>query len=177
MTTTGSVGALIPAGPAIAAWGAGLLLIALGAGALTADTGDVGSRALGLALAVAGLGALAWGGISLVRGRLIMQRGVGAAALTALGALTAAFILDPVGNSVLSVAATALLLTAVAVWTSIAARRPSRPRRNAGILGIIVAAVLVAGITTPALAASEVARISADSGGTVTVPAPRGHGH
>ncbi|WJL96551.1 hypothetical protein QSU92_05055 [Microbacterium sp. ET2] len=177
MATSGSVGALVPAGPAAAGWGAGLLLIALGAGALTGEATDLGGRVLGLALATIGFAALVWGGISLARGRLIMTRAVGVTVLVTLVALVAAFIHDPAGNSILAVAVTALLLTVVAGWTAVARRRDADARPDAGSLGIIVAAMLVAGIVTPALAASEAARVSADSGGRVTVLDRDGHDH
>lgn len=169
--------ALTPALPAVSAWGAGLLLIALGAGALTAELTLLAGRAVGFLLATAGLAALVWGAISLATGRLVAVRLAVAAALASLIGVVAAFVIDPAGNSVFSVAAAILLLMIVAAWCAVAARHDAAARGGSGVVAIVLTAIAVAGVVTPALASTELARVSADSGGTITVIDRTGHDH
>jgi heme/copper-type cytochrome/quinol oxidase subunit 2 len=149
---------------------------------MTGELTTLPGRAVGFVLATAGLAALVWGAVALATGRLVAIRLVVAVALASLVALVAAFTLDPSGNSVFAVAAAVLLLMVVAAWCAVAARRSTgAASRSAvggsGVVAILLAAVAVAGLVTPALAATELARVSADSGGTVTVLDRTGHGH
>ncbi|KAA9105023.1 hypothetical protein [Microbacterium rhizomatis] len=145
--------------PAVAAWGAGLLQLALGAGALTGAGGKVWLGVAGATLVILGAGELVWGAAALARGRIVVPRVGVAGALVGIVAATATLMLDPERTSILAVAATSLLLISVGVGCGIALRRglPGGDVRT-GLLGLFVAAVLVAGVVTPALGATEAGR-------------------
>ncbi|KHK97463.1 hypothetical protein LK09_11955 [Microbacterium mangrovi] len=133
--------------PALFAWGAGLLHIALAAEAGRA------AAALGMlaaaALLLQGAGELAWGIAALVRGRPVAPR---TALVGAVTGLTLAASAIPAGGSPIAVAAVVLLLVPAAVltWTAKEVRR-SRPRSWGQPVGMVVGAVLVAALITPAL--------------------------
>jgi len=151
-----------PSWPAIAAWGGGLVQLALGAGAIMTEGGGPAIRVVGILLVLIGAGALGWGAASLARGRIVVPRLSIAGSLAGIIAATAAMVLDPIRVSVFAVAAGIALLIAVALGSALTLRRQARPaKRDAGarhLVGLIVAAVLVAGVATPALAATEAGR-------------------
>ena len=158
--------------PAVAAWGAALIQLALGAGAITAPDGfgvggDAGAWAVGLPLIALGVAGLVWGGVMLARGRVVAPRAAVAGVLAGLVGGVAALGADPVRTSVAAVGAATVLLVAVAFGCGRALRAAGRtpdaapPRRLAGLL---VAAVVVAGIVTPALGATEAGRSAGHSG-------------
>lgn len=155
-------GRAAPSWPAIAAWGGGLVQLALGAGAIMTPGGGPAIRVAGILLVVIGAGALGWGAAALAQGRIIVPRLSIAGSLAGILAATAAMVLDPIRVSVFAVAAGIALLIAVALGSALTLRRQARPsKRDAGprhLVGLIVAAVLVAGIATPALAATEAGR-------------------
>ena len=148
-----------PSWPAIAAWGGGLVQLALGAGTIMTEGGGSAIRVAGIILVLIGAGALGWGAASLARGRIVVPRLGIAGSLAGILAATAAMALDPIRVSVFAVAAGIVLLIAVALGSALTLRRQTRPAKaDAGtrnLVGLIVAAVLVAGIATPALAATE----------------------
>jgi len=151
-----------PSWPAISAWGGGLVQLALGAGAIMTEGGGPAIRVVGILLVLIGAGALGWGAASLARGRIVVPRLSIAGSLAGIIAATAAMVLDPIRVSVFAVAAGIALLIAVALGSALTLRRQARPaKRDAGarhLVGLIVAAVLVAGVATPALAATEAGR-------------------
>ncbi|MET0296285.1 MAG: hypothetical protein ABW024_02705 [Microbacterium sp.] len=149
-----------PAWAAVAGWGAGLIELALGAGALTG--GDV-DRGAGVALLALGLGGLAWGAATLTRGRIVVPRVGVVGALLGIVATVAVFMIDPVRTSIAAVGAGVLLLVAIAL----ACARQLRSRADAApprIAVLLVAAVVVAGVVTPALGATEAGRLAPDHG-------------
>ena len=154
--------AATPSWAAIAAWGGGLIQLALGAGAITGVGGGLALQAVGIILTVLGAAALGWGVAALARGRIVVPRvGVGGS-LAGILAATAALILDPSRVSVFAVAAGSALLIAVAFACALVLRTATRavdsPTTDAvrpQIVGLLVGAVLVAGLVTPALAATE----------------------
>lgn len=149
-----------PLWPAIAAWGGGLVQLALGAGAMMTAEGGPAIRWAGLLLVAFGAAAIGWGAATLARGRMVVPRLSIAGSLAGIFAAAAALILDPARVSVFAVAAGVALSMAVALGAAINLRRGSAPssRPDAGrrrLAGLVVAAVVVAGIVTPALAATS----------------------
>lgn len=158
----GSRDASAAAWPAVAAWGAGLVHLALGAGAVTARGG---AQFAGLPLIALGAAFLVWGAVVLARGRLVAPRTTVAGVLAGLAAGALALAADPVRTSVAAVAAASVLLIAVGFGCGRALRAgrgtdAASPR----LAGLLVAAIVVAGIVTPALAATEAGRHAHDHG-------------
>jgi hypothetical protein len=171
-----------PSWSALAAWGGGLLQLALGAGAITTEGGGSAIRVAGILLVVIGAAAIGWGAATLARGRTVVPRlGVGgslAGILTAAAAMT----LDPSRVSVFAFAAASALLVAVALGCALVLRRANRPTSarttDAGrphLIGFIVGAVLVAGVVTPALAATEAGQHAVPHGEHVEMVEPGHH--
>lgn len=162
-----------PSWAAVAAWGAGLIELALGAGALTQDDA---ARGAGIALVALGAGALVWGAVTLARGRIVVPRAGVAGALAGIGAAVAALISDPARTSVLAVAALTLLLISAAIACATRLRRRSASAGDAQprLWVLLAAAVIVAALVTPALAATDAGR-SASPHGTHGVVDPGHH--
>jgi len=185
--------------PMLAALGAGLVLMALAAGA---------GGAAQPALIVLGVAALGWGVLALRAGRVIAPSFVlVAAAVTLVG--TAAAVAT--GTSAMTdvapgpLAATSVFIVVMALaagWElrgrSARARRPgragseasaSKPRREASVAarltGLVSGAALVAALATPALAATEAGEQAVPHGTHQLDPGssnpdlerPGGHGH
>lgn len=149
-----------PSWPAVTAWGGGLVQLALGAGAITAAEGGPAIRVAGVLLVVIGAVAIGWGAATLARGRIVVPRLGIAGSLAGILLAATAMALDPARVSVFAVAAGIALLIAVAFGCAMALRRDRVRvgRTDAGrgrLAGLLVAAVLVAGLVTPALAATE----------------------
>ena len=163
-TEVGAQGGLAdaPSWPAFAAWGGGLIQLALGAGAITGSGEDAAIRVAGILLTVIGAVALGWGAATLTRGRIVVPRLGIAGSLAGILAAVVAMTLDPTRISVFAVAAASALLVAVALACASAVRRQtgatSTSRADAArprVIGVVVGALLVAGVVTPALAATE----------------------
>jgi hypothetical protein len=153
--------------PALAAWGAALLLLALGAGALTGEGGGAWSAITGAALVVLGVGGLIWGTAALARGRIVVPRASVAGCLLGVVATATALAADPLHVSIIAVAAaSALLVSLGAVCGShLRSARRDTGRTDAsrpGIIGMLIGALLVAGLVTPALGATEAGRLAPD---------------
>ncbi|GAA3646706.1 hypothetical protein [Microbacterium marinilacus] len=130
--------------PALAAWGAGLLHLAVAAGC---------PPPVLLALAALGLAELAWGAVVLHRGRLVMPRVVLGAAVAGVLVSTAVALGGGMGLIPLAAIIALLLYIAAAaglVLRDIAKGRPGR--RSRPLVGLLLGACMVAAITTPALA-------------------------
>ena len=146
-----------PAWSAVAAWGAGLVAIALGAGAL--PTATVWAVAL---LAIGGA-ALAWGAVTLARGSVVTPRIGIAGALAGIGATVGTLFADPARTSPLAVVAASVLFVLCALACARQVRRPvdaAAPR----VAVLLVSAVVVAAIVTPALGATEAGLLAPDHG-------------
>lgn len=159
---------------ALTAWGAALVQIALGAGALTSGGA---ARGAGLTLVALGAGGLAWGAVSLARARTVAPRTGVAGALAGIAAATTLLWVDPARTSPAAVAAASVLLVVAALACGARLRRravtdAAPPRLPA----LIVSAVVVAAIVTPALGTTEAARTAAVHGGHVTPAEPGHHG-
>ncbi len=157
-------GSATPSWAAVAAWGTGLLELALGAGMMM-STGGGANRGAGAVLIIFGAGGLGWGAATLARGRIVVPRAGVTGALIGLMAGVAALALDPVGTSVIAVAAASALLVAVALACGGELRRRRRGSLDAGqprLSMLVVAAVVVAAIVTPALGATEAGRLAPD---------------
>ncbi|WP_139230938.1 hypothetical protein [Microbacterium sp. cf046] len=151
--------AAAPSWPALAAWGAGLVQLALGAGAITGDGGPA-IRMAGILLLVVGAAAIGWGAVALARGRIVVPRAGVAGSLAVILISVAAMALDPTRVSVFAVAASLVLSIATALGCALALRAAARASRtkDAGarrVVGLVVGAFLVAALVTPALAATE----------------------
>jgi hypothetical protein len=165
--------------PPLAAWGAGLIQLALGAGILTGT--DAAPRAAGVLLVLVGAASLGWGALRLA-GRTLDRTGLGVA-LTGVIVTGMALLADPVRTSVAAVAV-AIALDMVVGATIGRSRRP-RTRRApsprgavAGVppfVGFVLAAVAVAGVVTPALASTEAGRLAPDHGSHRAILEPHGH--
>lgn len=152
------VGGIAVSWAAVAAWGAGLIELAVGAGALPQDGAARGAGAVLLAL---GAGGLVWGAVTLARGRIVVPRTGVAAALAGIAAGTIAVVADPVRTSVLAVAAAVALLVTIALACAAVLRRRARGQTDAAaprVWAILVASAVVAALVTPALAATEAGR-------------------
>lgn len=160
--------------PFVAAWGAGLVQAAIGAGAVVGPDSGIAARAAGIALVTFGLAALAWGLIGLQRGRMPFPRAAIAGALVGVAGDALILMLVPARTSVLAVAVASLLLVVVAVAAASAARRADTAPRTASVWGILLAAAILAAIVTPALGATQDAVLLRDDG---TVPVITHDGH
>ncbi len=83
--------------------------------------------------------------------------------------------LDPTRVSVFAVAAGAALLIAVALGSALDLRRAGQPRGKRHLVGLIVCAVLVAGLVTPALAATEAGQHAVPHGEHLELVEPGHH--
>ncbi len=151
-----------PSWAAIAAWGGGLVQLALGAGAVTATDGSPAIRVAGFVLIVMGAAAIGWGAATLARGRIVVPRlvvgGSLAGILSAVATMTARSSADQRvrrGGGIRSADRRGARQRARAAPGrspgSGTATDAARPR----LVGLVVGAVLVAGVVTPALAATE----------------------
>lgn len=148
--------------PPLAAWGAGLILLALGAGALTGAQPRGLSLISGASLVVLGASALAWGALSLARGRVVTPRAALAGVLTGMVAAAVAIASDPERVSIIATSAALALLVIVGIACGLTVRRGSAPTARYGVWGLLVGAFLVAGLVTPALGATEAGRNAPD---------------
>ena len=166
--------------PSVSAWGAGLITAALGAGAITRPDSGAVANGLGIGLVALGLAALFWGGAVLWAGRLVKPRAAFAGTLAAIVAVTTLLFLVPAHTSVIAVAAASLLHIVVGASAAVHLRRERRsgePRRTAqpmSVLGLLVAAAIIAVVVTPALGATQNAVLLRDDG---TVPVITHEGH
>lgn len=150
---------------AVAAWGAGLIELALGAGVLTQDGAARGAGAVLLAL---GASALVWGAATLARGRIVVPRTGVVGALAGIAGVTVAFAADPVRTSILATAAAMALLVTIALACAAVLRARSRGATDAApppVWALLVAAIIVAALVTPALGATEAGRNATGHGG------------
>jgi hypothetical protein len=153
-----------PAWAAVAAWGAGLIELALGAGALTQGGA---ARGAGIVLVVLGAGGLAWGAATLVRGRIVVPRTSVAGALAGIATATLALAAEPVRTSIAAVAAASVLLLTVALASGTRLRHRGGRRADAApprLWVLFAAAVVVGAVVTPALAATEAGRSAVPHG-------------
>lgn len=173
-----TISALTRSWPTLAAWGAGLIQLGIGAGMVTRGT-DAAARGTGVVLVALGAAALVWGVVSLARGRVIAP-GVGVGlALAGVVAAVVAMSVDPVRISLHATGVSVVLWLVCGVAAAAIARRSSRrssaaapdgaaaadpdgaraanartvPRTSA--VGILVGSIIVAGLVTPALGATE----------------------
>jgi len=165
--------------PSASAWGAGLVMAALGAGAIIRPDSGVALRGLGAGLVGLGLAALVWGGVSLAAGRLAVVRTALAGTLVSLVATAALLFSAPAHTSVVGVAAASVLLVVVGATLAVHVRRRGAhaapaTARPMSVLGLLVAGAIIGVVVTPALSATQNAILLRDDG---TVPVIDHHGH
>ena len=164
-----ALSALARTWPMLCALGAGLVLLALAAGA-----GGIA----GGAMAAAGAAGLGWGVLSLRAGRALVPGvvlGTCAALLVGAGVLVGSGLAEAAGVPVGSLLAASVFIVVVAGHCAVVVRgrsgahrardgRSDAPGRAAAVdgrlplVGLVVGALLVAGLATPALAATEAGR-------------------
>lgn len=142
--------------PALCAWGAGLVHLAVAAGS---------SPLWAVPLGAMGAAELAWGVYALRTGRMTRPRVVTGAALGAIGASAVAGVFGSFAGVPLAAASVLLFVIAFAAAAVVRADRRRLPRRSTyeasgqrpgrTILGLLAGAALVAGLTTPALALTD----------------------
>ncbi|MGC5221901.1 hypothetical protein ACPW96_04780 [Micromonospora sp. DT81.3] len=142
--------------PALCAWGAGLIHLAV-----------VASSSPLWAVLLGAMGALelAWGVYALRSGRMTGPRVVMGAALGAIGVSGIAGLSGSFAGVPLAAATVLLLVIAFAAAAVLRAERRRSPRRSTyeasrqrpgrTLLGLLAGAALVAGLTTPALALTD----------------------
>ena len=151
---------MLRAWPALLAWGAGLIHLAIGS-SVVAPSGDATSVVMCAAMLPAGVAELGWGVAVLRTGRIIGGRGAagGAIAAVVLGAVS-------LGGGA-PVGAVAIASALAVVGGSMAARMAAKAEHPGGsgedpsgmsrlrAAGMAVGAVLVAALATPALALTD----------------------
>lgn len=170
-----ALSALARTWPMLCALGAGLVLLALAAGA-----GGIA----GGAMAAAGAAGLGWGVLSLRAGRALVPGvvlGTCAALLVGAGVLVGSGLAEAAGVPVGSLLAASVFIVVVAGHCAVVVRgrsgahrardgRSPAPARAAAVdgrlplVGLVVGALLVAGLATPALAATEAGRAAVPHG-------------
>jgi hypothetical protein len=162
--------------PAVAAWGAGLILAALGAGGVVGPDASAATRGVGVLLFSLGLAWLAWGTASIARGRILVPGLVlgGAVAGMLLGATL--LVLSPAHTSVFAVGAAMVLILVTGTYAARARRRRERSAtpRAMSVWGLILAAAVLSVVVTPALGATQDAVLIRGDG---TVPVGTHDGH
>jgi hypothetical protein len=173
--------------PMLSAIGGGLVLLAIAAGA-----GGV----TGGALAAAGVMGLGWGALSLRAGRSVVPAaalGVSAALLAGSGALIGTGFAEATDVAVGPLLAASAFIAVVGGHSAFLVRRRGRAARpapdapggtvdgRASLGGLVVGALLVAGLATPALAATEAGRLAVPHGDhdsrVTDTDDSHGHGH
>ncbi len=166
--------------PSVSAWGAGLVVAALGAGAIVRPGSEAVAVGLGAGMVALGLATLVWGGAVLATGRLLVPRIALGGSLASLLFTAALIVADPAHTSVVGAAAASVLLVIVGAT---AAGRLRRLRRDGSadrgaqpmsVVGLLVAAAVIAVVVTPALGATQNAVLLRDDG-TVPVISHEGH--
>lgn len=145
---------------AVTAWGAGLIQIALGAGAVT---GGSAASAAGFALMAIGAAGISGGAATLARGRIVVPRASVVGALLGIVSAFAAVALDPARISVIAAAAASVLWVVVALGSATALRTPRRSGA-VSLTTLFVSAAVVAALVTPALSATEASLLAPHDG-------------
>lgn len=168
--------------PALLAWGAGLIHLAIGAAVIGAD---VRSLVLLVPMLVIGVVELGWGVAVLRAGRILWGRGAATAAIIAV-VLGAGALLG--GAPVIAVAASSLLVIAAGAMAA-RSRGAGEARADAGegsarasrsrAVGTMLGAVLVAALVTPGLAQTDAGANGGvhDHGGGADLPLVDPHAH
>jgi hypothetical protein len=164
----------------VSAWGAGLIAAALGAGAIVRPGSEALAMGLGAGMVIIGLTALAWGGAVLATGRLLVPRAALGGSLATLVLTGSLVFADPAHTSILGAAAASVLLVVVGATAAGRLRRlrrddtADRSAQPMSVVGLLVAAAVIAVVVTPALGATQNAVLLRDDG---TVPVISHDGH
>lgn len=155
--------------PVALAWGAALVLAALGAGAVVLPDATSANRLIGVGAAALGLGGLGWGIAALRAGRLLAPRSVTAAALVTMLVATALLTSEPAHTSVVGVAMCVALSAALGACAAAATRR-TVPAQHLRVGQLVTAAALIAVLVTPALGAVQDGILLREDGTVPVVP-------
>lgn len=146
--------------PMLSGLGAGLVLLAIAAGS--------DSLVVGIVAGVVGAASLVWSGLSLRAGRMLLPRLVfmaGLGVLLGVGVLAFSGIAAASGMAGLPLVVAAVFALGASIGGATAMR--ATPRRRNGqvsIIGLAFGAVLVAGLATPALAATDAGELAVPHG-------------
>lgn len=157
------------------AWGAALIVTAVGAAAIVADDATPLARSTGALLVTLGVAGLGWGAASLARGRTVAPRGALAGIITAIVSLALALATTGGRASLIGVTAAAALLLVTAMLVGAQRRHPAPPADSVRMIPLLLAAALVAVVVTPALGAVQDAALLRDDGTIVVVDPHHGH--
>lgn len=166
--------------PSVSAWGAGLIAVALGAGAIVRPGSEAVTIGLGTGAVALGLAVLLWGGAALAIGRFVLPRTILGGSLVTLVLTGALVFADPAHTSIMGAAAASLLLVVVGATAAAHVRRmrraeaPDRSAQPMSVIGLLVAAAVIAVVVTPALGATQNAVLLRDDG---TLPVITHDGH
>ncbi|GAA2578779.1 hypothetical protein [Microbacterium binotii] len=155
--------------PAALAWGAALVLAALGAGAVVLPDATSTNRTIGVAAATLGLGGLGWGIAALRAGRLLAPRWITAGALLAVLVATSLLATEPAHTSIVGVAVCVALSVALGACAAAATRRDV-PAGRLRVGQLLAAAAVIAVLVTPALGAVQDGLLLRDDGTVPAVP-------
>ncbi|MBB2975913.1 hypothetical protein FHX49_001480 [Microbacterium endophyticum] len=156
--------------PALAAAGAGLIFIALGAGAITGTDSPAYLWVIGVLMVLFGVAALGWAARALMTSRLTAPRVVASAALASLALLLAGLTLDPARMSIIPITVAGALTVVVGAYAAATVRRTREPTLNptakraqvVSAVGVFAGVITVAALVTPALAATEAGQLAPD---------------
>ncbi|GAB3155098.1 hypothetical protein GCM10027058_26820 [Microbacterium neimengense] len=155
--------------PAALAWGAALVLTALGAGAVVLQDATSAHRIIGVGAAALGLGGLGWGIAALRAGRLLAPRSTTAGALLAMLVSTSLLASEPAHTSIVGVSVCVALSAALGACAA-AATRGNVPAQHLRVGQLLAAAALIAVLVTPALGAVQDGVLLRDDGTVPVVP-------
>ncbi|WDG16770.1 hypothetical protein [Microbacterium sp. Clip185] len=155
--------------PAALAWGAALILTALGAGAVVLPDATSASLIIGIGAAALGLGGLGWGVGVLRTGRLLAPRSTTAGALLTMLVATSLLVSEPAHTSIVGVSVCVALSAALGACAA-AAARSNTPAQHLRVGQLLAAAALIAVLVTPALGAVQDGVLLRDDGTVPVVP-------
>jgi hypothetical protein len=161
-----------PGWVAIAAWGFGLVAVALGAAGVVGLQADALSRGLGGLSAIVGAGALVWGAVALATGNIPAPRVAPGGVFVVAGIAVALLATAPGRAAVLAIAVLIGLGVVLACGIVHATRRPSA---GTGLWGLVAAAAVVTMLVVPALGVCQGAALLAADGSVAPLPAHEGH--
>ncbi|MFT4212370.1 MAG: hypothetical protein QM626_10920 [Microbacterium sp.] len=158
-----------------AAWAAGLVATAMGAGAVVSATSSIGARSMGVGLVMLGLGALVWGAGALRAGRPVTPRTAVAGGICIIVLAAGMLLVAPTHTSVFAVATVVAVVVPVALVTAGAARRGIPAPAAPSVRVLVVAALILGVVVTPILASVQNAVIIDDLGNLPVIPGHTGH--
>lgn len=173
--STGRAHGVIRSTLAPIAWGASLVLAAMGASAIVAGASGALPFAVGALLVALGLAGLAWGAAVLARGRVVVPRLAIGAVLGAIVAVGADLAVTAGRASPIGAAVALSLLLATAAMVAAERRRPAPASASVRVVPLLLVAAIIAVVATPALGAVQSAALTRDDGTVIEFDPHQGH--